>query len=99
MAVREEKYHEYPVFKGLQRPLEVMGFRGRYIYWAGGTAAGTILGFLLTYVIAGFLPALILSVTVLGVGSLFIIIKQKKGLYSKKENKGIYVFYRSREMM
>ena len=27
-------YPEYPVFKGLQRPLEFMGLRGRYIYWA-----------------------------------------------------------------
>ena len=99
MTEQEEKYREYPVFKGLQRPLEVMGFRGRYIYWAAGTAAGTILGFLITYILAGFFPALILAVVVLGVGSLLILIKQKKGLYSKKEHKGIYIFYRSREMM
>ena len=99
MAEQEEKYREYPVFKGLKRPLEVMGFRGRYIYWAAGTAAGTILGFLITYILAGFFPALILAVVGLGVGSLLILIKQKKGLYSKKEHKGIYIFYRSREMM
>ena len=99
MAEQEEKYREYPVFKGLQRPLEVMGFRGRYIYWAAGTAAGTILGFLITYILAGFFPALILAVVVLGVGSLLILIKQKKGLYSKKEHNGIYIFFRSREMM
>ena len=32
-------YPEYPVFKGLQRPLEFMGLRGRYITWAA-IAAG-----------------------------------------------------------
>ena len=30
----QEQYPDYPVFKGLQKPLEFMGLRGRYIYWA-----------------------------------------------------------------
>ena len=33
-VVRENP--SYPVFKGLQRPLEFMMLRGRYIYWGGG---------------------------------------------------------------
>ena len=33
---------DYQVFKGLQRPLEFLGFQGRYIYWAAGTAGGAI---------------------------------------------------------
>ena len=28
------RYPDYPLFKGLQRPLELMGLQGRYIYWA-----------------------------------------------------------------
>ena len=38
-ADKEERYADFPVFKGLQKPLEFMGFQGRYIYWAAGTAA------------------------------------------------------------
>ena len=40
-------YPEYPVFKGLQRPLEFMGLRGRYIYWAASTAGAAILSFII----------------------------------------------------
>ena len=32
------RYPDYPLFKGLQRPLELMGLQGRYIYWAAGVA-------------------------------------------------------------
>ena len=31
-ADKEERYADFPVFKGLQKPLEFMGFQGRYIY-------------------------------------------------------------------
>ena len=34
MKSKETRYPDYPLFKGLQRPLEVMGLQGRYIYWA-----------------------------------------------------------------
>ena len=29
-------YSGYPVFKGLQRPLEFMGIRGRFLTYAAG---------------------------------------------------------------
>ena len=48
-------YQDYPVFRGLQRPLEMMGLQGRYIYWAAGTAGGAVCGFIIGYLIAGFL--------------------------------------------
>ena len=34
------KLSNYPLFRGLQRPLEFMGLHGRYIYWATGTVGG-----------------------------------------------------------
>lgn len=37
MNGKEEHYPDYPLFKGLQRPLEFMGIQGRYIYWAAAT--------------------------------------------------------------
>ena len=38
MKGKDERYLDYPLFKGLQRPLELMGLQGRYIYWAAGAA-------------------------------------------------------------
>lgn len=32
--VNENQYVSYPMFNGLQKPLEFMGFQGRYITWA-----------------------------------------------------------------
>lgn len=46
---------EYPMFKGLQRPLEFMGIQGRYIYWAAGAIGGAIVGFIVAYCLSGFL--------------------------------------------
>lgn len=80
------------MFKGLQRPLEFMGLQGRYIYWAAATAGGTLLGFMLVYALLGFIIALIFAVITLSVGSGLVILKQRKGLHSKKEDKGIFVF-------
>lgn len=49
MAQETDNYTDYPMFKGLQRPLEFMGLQGRYITWAAITAAVGILGFLLVH--------------------------------------------------
>ena len=32
-TVKDSRYPDYPLFKGLQRPLEFMGLQGRYIYF------------------------------------------------------------------
>ena len=54
MKGKDERYPDYPLFKGLQRPLEFMGIQGRYIYWAAGVAGGAIVGFIIAYCLAGF---------------------------------------------
>ncbi len=87
----EKSYLEYPFFKGLQKPLEFMGLRGRYIYWAAGAVGGALLSFLALYVIIGFLVALIVATVILCFGASFIFIKQSRGLHSKKEPKGIFI--------
>lgn len=93
MAVAEEKeYTTYPVFKGLQKPLEFMGVQGRYIYWAAAAAGGAIIGFILGYCLVGFVTGLITLVGSLGVGAALIMVKQKKGLHTKKEYKGVFVY-------
>ena len=89
---------EYPMFKGLQRPLEFMGIQGRYIYWAAGAIGGAIVGFIVAYCLSGFLAGLIVLVVALGVGAVLILLKQRKGLHSKKNDKGVFVYARSKSL-
>ena len=56
---QEIRYPDYPLFKGLQKPLEFMGIQGRYIYWAAATAGGAIIGFIVTYCLMGIIAGLI----------------------------------------
>ena len=88
----EERYPSFPLFKGLQRPLEFMGLQGRYIYWAAGTIGGAILGFILVYMLISFVAGLVILVSTLFSGATLILLKQRKGLHTKKEDKGIYIF-------
>lgn len=95
---KENRYPDYPLFRGLQRPLEFMGLQGRYIYWAAGAAGGAILGFIIVYCIAGFVAGLIVLVASVSVGSALILFKQRKGLHTKKEDKGVFIFARARSL-
>lgn len=92
MAQTKETETEYPMFKGLQRPLEFMGLQGRYITWAAITAAVGILGFMIVYAIAGFIVGLVFAVVALSTGMTFIMVKQRRGLHTKKTDKGIFVY-------
>ena len=62
------QYPDYPVFKGLQKPLEFLGLQGRYIYWAAGAVGGGILGFLIFYMWIGFIVGLVYLTIVIGFG-------------------------------
>ena len=91
-AVREERYADYPVFKGVQKPLEFMGFQGRYIYWAAGTVGGAIVGFIIAYCLVGFVVGLIVLVVAISAGAALIFLKQRKGLHTKKSDQGVYIY-------
>lgn len=95
---RNVSYPAYPVFKGLQRPLEFMGIQGRYIYWAAGTAGGGILAFILLYCLIGFIAGLVSMCASLLFGAVLIIMKQKKGLHTKKDDRGVYIFACSKRL-
>lgn len=94
----EERYPSYPMFKGLQRPLELMGLQGRYIYWAAGAAGGAIVGFIVMYIVLGFVVGLITLVATVGIGAALIMLKQRKGLHTKKNDKGVFVYCRSKSL-
>lgn len=91
-------YVSYPMFKGLQRPLEFMGIQGRYIYWAAVTAGGGVLGFILGYCFFGFLVGLGVLVAALAVGASLIFVKQRQGLHTKKTDKGIFIYAGSKKL-
>lgn len=83
----------YPVFKGLQKPLEFMGIRGKFIFYAAGVFLLAFIGFLGAYIIGGMMAGLIALVVLAGTGLIFIFIKQKSGLHGKKRYKGIVHYY------
>ncbi len=92
MKGKDERYQDYPVFKGLQRPLEFMGIQGRYIYWAAGTAGGAVAGFIIAYCLLGFVAGLIVLVSAISTGAVLIVLKQRKGLHTKKCERGVFVY-------
>lgn len=91
-------YTEYPVFKGLQKPLEFMGIQGRYIYWAAATVGEAIIGFILGYCFVDFLVGLIVLALALVSGAALIFFKQRKGLHTKKDEQGIFVYAYSKKL-
>ena len=90
---KQERFPDYPIFKGLQRPLEFFGLQGRYIYWAAATAGGAVAGFIL-----GFVAGLVLLVLAVAVGGVLIVMKQRKGLHSKKSDNGIFIYAYSKKV-
>lgn len=92
------RHPDFPLFKGLQRSLEFFGLQGRYIYWAAGTIGGAVVGFILGYILSGFVAGLVLLVLSLAVGAALIMFKQRKGLHSKKEEHGVFIYRCSKRM-
>ena len=98
MTDKEECHQDYPMFKGLQKPLEFFGLQGRYIYWAAGTVGGAIVGFILAYCLVGFVVGLIVLVATVGVGAALILLKQRKGLHTKSTDDGVFIYARSKSL-
>lgn len=83
----------YPVFKGLQKPLEFMGIRGRFLTLAAAAIGVSFVGFIVFSIalgkLAGFIAILVMTVT----GLVTIYVKQRGGLHNKKRNRGIYIYH------
>ena len=95
---KQERFPDYPIFKGLQRPLEFFGLQGRYITWAACAIGGAILGFIIAYCILGFVVGLVVLAVSLCSGAALIFFKQKKGLHTKKEEHGVFIYACSHRM-
>lgn len=83
---------KFPIFKGLQKPLEFMGIRGRFIVIAAVTVGVSFLGFLATSSLLGQLVGFIFMIVSIATGLITIYIKQKSGLHNKKTHKGLFVY-------
>ena len=86
-------YRDIPVYKGLQRPLEIFGLQGRYVWWGAGSLFGSVIGFLIGSIVFGFVVALVVFTVIAGTGTVSILVKQRYGLHSKHIDKGIFVLY------
>ena len=76
----------YPVFKGLQKPLEFMGIRGRFLTLAAAAVGVSFVGFIGK--LAGFIAMLVMIIA----GLVTIYIKQRGGLHNKRKDKGVFVY-------
>jgi len=94
MAREEQKirYPDYPLFKGLQKPLEFMGIQGRYIYWAAATAGGAIIGFIAAYCLMGIIAGLIVLVVAITTGARSHHVQATEGTaYQKERPRSVYL--------
>lgn len=90
----DNSFNGFPVFKGLQKPLEFMGIRGRFLTLAACAIGASFIGFILFSIILGKLAGFIAMVIIAAVSLLGIFIKQQGGLHNKKRYPGIYFFYK-----
>ena len=82
----------FPVFKGLQKPLEFMGIRGRFLTLAAAAIGVSFVGFIVFSIALGKLAGFIAMLAMVAAGLAVIFVKQRGGLHNKKRAKGIYVY-------
>ena len=82
----------FPVFKGLQKPLEFMGIRGRFLTLAAVAIGVSFVGFIVFSITLGKLAGFIAMLVMAAAGLATIFVKQRGGLHNKKRAKGIYIY-------
>lgn len=82
----------YPVFKGLQKPLEFMGIRGRFLTLAAAAVGVSFVGFIVFPIILGKLAGFIAMLVMAVAGLVVIYVKQRGGLHNKRRSKGIFIY-------
>lgn len=88
---------EFPVFKGLQKPLEFMGIRGRFLTLAALAIGVSFVGFILFSIVLGKLAGFVAMLVMAVIGLVTIFIKQCGGLHNKRRDKGIYIYNKLRK--
>jgi hypothetical protein len=82
---------QFPVYKGLQKPLIYKGFQGKFIGWGvGSLLAGIIFGSIIGSFV-GMQTGGAICVLIIVAGLFFTSQQQKKGLHSKTRKQGIFL--------
>lgn len=82
----------FPVFKGLQKPLEFMGIRGRFLTLAAVAIGVSFVECIVFSIALGKIAGFIAMLVMAAAGLATIFVKQRSGLHNKKRAKGIYVY-------
>ena len=83
----------YPVFKGLQKPLEFMGIRGRFLTLAAAALGVSFVGFIVFSIALGKLAGFVAMLVMAAAGLMTIYVKQRGGLHNKKRDRGIFIYH------
>jgi hypothetical protein len=67
----------FPVFKGLQKPLELMGIRGRFLTLAAGAIGVSFIGFIVFSILIGKIAGFLAMIAMALIGLVTIYIKQR----------------------
>ncbi|NRF37553.1 plasmid transfer protein [Pedobacter foliorum] len=82
----------YNIYKGLQKPLEYKGFRGKFIYWGiASLLLGLVFGAIVMATLSMLAGVLVLVIIMLG-GLAYTAKLQKNGLHHKTRSSGHYLF-------
>lgn len=83
----------FPVFKGLQKPLEFMGIRGRFLVLAAAGIGVSFLGACICLALISQIVGLVYLLVSSGISLLVIFLKQKQGLHNKKRSKDCLIYH------
>lgn len=82
----------FPIFKGLQKPLEFMGIRGRFLMMAAMCIGASFIGFIVFSIFLGSMAGFGAMFIIIAASLITIYIKQKGGLHNKRRDHGIYIY-------
>ena len=84
---------QFRLYKGLQKPIVFKMFKGKYIYYAAvGALVAVAAGITVSATVSPILGTVLLIV-IASAGLGYAYAQQKKGLYSKKIYKGVYIMH------
>ncbi len=83
--------NEYEIYRGLQRPLVLYMFKGRFIYTGVGSIFAGLICTLVVLSQAGLIWGLLTLCLVSGGGLVYTALGQRQGLHRKTRSKGIYI--------
>mgnify|MGYP000074545538 CR=1 FL=1 len=88
----EKDMEGFPVFKGLQKPLEFMGIRGRFLTFAAAAIGVSFVGFIVFSIALGKLAGFIAMLAIAAAGLAAIYVKQRGGLHAKRRDRGVFIY-------